>query len=359
MKKIILIIVLMFFTTGCYDYMELNDLSIISGIAIDKDGDKYKVTFEILSDQKSGQETTTGDAITVNGSGTTIADAFNNASKEVPKLAFYPHLKVLVLSEDIAKEKMFDIVDYVLRSPRIRNEFYVVITKEDKASDIFTKASSDIKVVSSQIETMIKNNPRRKNNASPYTFEEIAEEFLNKRTDTAITAINLKNKEISIEGLAVFNNYKLSGFLSSDGAYAYNIMIENAKNIQYTFSCGEEKNITLSIYDASPKIKITEDKKIEINLDVKASIVEYNCDKSLKDPKTYAYFNKKYDSKINKNIEDFYKEILNKKTDILGIEDIYYRETRKNIDWTELDYKINTNLKINNAGLIFEVKNDN
>ena len=53
MKKIILITLLLFFTTGCYDYMELNDLSIISGIAIDKVEDKYKVTFEILNDQKS------------------------------------------------------------------------------------------------------------------------------------------------------------------------------------------------------------------------------------------------------------------------------------------------------------------
>lgn len=356
MKKIILFIILMFFTTGCYDYMELNDLSIISGVAIDKENNKYKITYEILSDQKEGKESSTSKAITVSGTGSSIADAFTNASKEVPKLPFYPHIKVLILSEKVAKEKTFDIVDYILRSPRIRNEFYVVISKEEKASDIFTKASDDIKVVSSQIETMIKNNPRRKNNASTYTFEKVAEQLLNKRTDTVMTTVALKNKDISIDGLAIFKDYKLNSFLSSDGAYGYNILTKNAKNVQYTFSCGENKNITLSIYDAEPKIKVNDKNSISIAVDTKASIVEYNCDKSLKDPNTYDYFNKKYHSKINENIENFYKEILNKKTDILGIEDIYYQNTRKNIDWTKLDYKINTNLKINNAGLIFEVK---
>ncbi len=356
MKKFILIMILLFFLTGCYDYTELNDLSIISGIAIDKHEDKYEVTFEILSNQKAEKETSTEKAITVSATGSTIADAFNNVSKEVPKLSFFPHLKVVVLSEEIAKTKMYDIVDYILRSPRLKNEFYLVVSKEKKASYIFTKASSDIKIVSSQIETMIKNNPQRKNNATPYTFEKIAEEFLDKRTDPAITAISLKDKNISIEGLAVFKDYKLSGFLSSEDSYGYNILTQNAKNVQYTFSCGKEKNITFSIYDAEPKIEITDKEVVKINLNIKATIVEYNCDKSLKDPKTYSYLNKKYDSKINNNIEKFYEEILNKNTDILGIENTYYRKTRKEIDWTKLNYEIKTNLKINNAGLIFEVK---
>lgn len=354
MKKIILIVIMIFFVTGCYDYIELNDLSIISGIGIDKENDEYKVTYEILSDQKSSGQAEK--SIIIEGTGNTIADAFTNANKEVPKLAFYPHLKVLVLSEEIANEKMYDIVDYVLRSPRIRNEFYVVIAKEAKANDIFTKVGDDIKIVSTQIETMLKNNPRRKNNATPYTFEEIAEDFLDKKTDAAITSISLKEKQISIEGLAVFEDYKLKGILSSDASYAYNIFKKNAKNVQYTFSCGQNKNITLSIYDAEPSIEINNDNKLAINVDVKASIVEYNCDKSLKEPDTYEYFNKTYNKEINKHLEDFYKQILEKKTDIIGITNTYYIKKRKDVDWTTLDYKINTNLRINNAGLIFEVK---
>lgn len=354
MKKIILFIIMIFFVTGCYDYVELNDLSIISGIGIDKENDEYKVTYEILSDQKSSQESQK--SLIIEGTGKTIADAFTNATKEVPKLAFYPHLKVLVLSEDIANEKMYDIVDYVLRSPRIRNEFYMVIAKDVQANDIFTKVGEDTKVVSTQIETMIKNNPQRKNNATPYTFEEIAEDFLDKKTDAAITSVSLKDKKISIEGLAIFDDYKLNGILSSNSSYGYNILKSNAKNIQYTFNCGKEKNITLSIYDAEPSIEINDENKVEITVDVKAGISEYNCDKSLKIPDTYDYFNNTYNKEINKQIEMFYKEILNKKTDILGITNTYYIKNRQDIDWTTLDYKIKTNLKINNAGLIFEVK---
>lgn len=353
MRKILLAVVLLFFTTGCYDYIELNDLSIISGIGIDKENDNYKVTYEILNDQKS--ESSNEKAVIIEGTGATISEAFDNANQEVPKLAFYPHLKVVVISEMIAEEKMYDIVDYILRSPRIRNEFYLVVAKDIKANEIFTNASEDIKVASTQIETMLKNNPRRKNNASPYTFEEIAAEFLDKRVDAAITSITLKDKQISIEGLAIFDEYKLKGILSSEASYAYNILKSNAKNIQYTFSCGKDENITLSIYDASPSVIINQKKELEIKIDAKASIVEYNCNKSLKEPQTYDYLNNYYNTKINNHIENFYREISEKKTDILGISNIYFKSHRKDIEWTSLDYKISTNLKINNAGLIFEV----
>lgn len=354
MKKIILIIIFTLFTTGCYDYIELNDLSIISGIGIDKENDEYKITYEILSEQKSSQESQ--NALIVEGTGKTIAEAFNNATKEVPKLAFYPHLKVVVLSEELANEKMYDFIDYILRSPRIRNEFYMVIAKDCKANDIFTKKGKDIKIVSTQIESMIKNNPRTANNAAPYTFEEIAEDFLDKKVDPVMTSISLKDKKLSIEGLAVFHDYKLKGILSSESSYSYNILKNNAKNIQYSFSCGNNKNITLTIYDAEPGIEITNNNKVKINVDVKASIAEYNCDKSLKNPQSYDYFNNIYNAKINNHLKKFYQDILNKESDVLGISNTYYIKRRKSIDWTKLDYEINTNLKINNAGLIFEVK---
>ena len=44
MKKLIILIILLFGVCGCWNYKELDDYSIINGIAIDKDDDKYEVT---------------------------------------------------------------------------------------------------------------------------------------------------------------------------------------------------------------------------------------------------------------------------------------------------------------------------
>ena len=52
MKKFILIIPLLCLLTGCYNYRELNDLAIISGVAVSKVEDTYKITAEVVNPKK-------------------------------------------------------------------------------------------------------------------------------------------------------------------------------------------------------------------------------------------------------------------------------------------------------------------
>ena len=68
MKKIILLLSI-FLLTGCFDYTELNDLSIVSMIIIDKIDNNYSVSFEILNDQKTKDEEV-NTSIIVTSSGT-------------------------------------------------------------------------------------------------------------------------------------------------------------------------------------------------------------------------------------------------------------------------------------------------
>ena len=88
MKKIIFILLIPLFLGGCYDYQELNDLAIISGIAIDYEDD-YEVTFEVLECQKENDEKTSY----VKATGKTISEAFANASLKIPKFLATPFIE--------------------------------------------------------------------------------------------------------------------------------------------------------------------------------------------------------------------------------------------------------------------------
>ena len=44
MKKLIILTLLLFGVCGCWNYKELDDYSIITGIAIDKNEDNYEVS---------------------------------------------------------------------------------------------------------------------------------------------------------------------------------------------------------------------------------------------------------------------------------------------------------------------------
>ena len=84
-KKIITIIYLLFFSlllSGCWDYTSLDEITIVSGMAIDQSEDKkgYHVSLEIFDTTESNKEKIKTAIIESNG--ITLFDAIRNAKKK-------------------------------------------------------------------------------------------------------------------------------------------------------------------------------------------------------------------------------------------------------------------------------------
>ena len=60
MKKILFIIPLILLLTGCYNYREINELAIVSGISITKEGNDIKLTTEVINPKKE-QDASSGE----------------------------------------------------------------------------------------------------------------------------------------------------------------------------------------------------------------------------------------------------------------------------------------------------------
>ena len=87
MKKFILILTFLFLLGGCYDYKELNDYSIVTGISIDKIEDKYEISVLISNSSKSSTETDSKESnvVVYTGKGTTLYSAFKDIGLISPK----------------------------------------------------------------------------------------------------------------------------------------------------------------------------------------------------------------------------------------------------------------------------------
>lgn len=359
MKKLIILISLIFLTSGCYDYVELNNLSIISGISIDYVDDKFLVGYEILNEQKQGTDATTKGTIIVEGKGKNIAEAFLNTAKETPKKPYYAHLKTLIISEEIATNKLENIIDFFLRNTDIRSEFNTVIAKDTDALDMLSSNNKNQPVISDLIETLLNSNKYYKNNTSTAPFEEMVTDILIYGNEAEMAVIEKSGNTLSVRGIGIFNEYKLQGILTPEESITYNVLTGNVLNASYTTSC-DENSITLGIYKSKPEIKVA-DKKIDINLKLFGSVIESNCDYNFKDSKTYDKLNKEYAELIKKKVYEFINTTKTLDSDILGIRRSYYIDSRKknkNI-WKTAKYNVNVDLKINKKGLIFEVHNDN
>ncbi len=355
MKKLIILIGSIFLLTGCYDNIELNDLAIVSGLGIDYYNENFHITYEILNDIKT-EENSAMLSYTVEGDGKTLSEAFANANYRVGKNAYFAHLKIVLLSESIIKDKIPNIIDYLIRDTNIRDEFIPLVTENVKPEEILSHNSKDCPVVSDFLLNLIDNEKYNNNLATNEVYQKVLVKFISDNYDVVLSSITLKDEEISLSHFYIFNGYKVRNKLSIEESSLYNLLTTNVYNVLFKNEY-DNKNISISINNAIQEIDVSKD-KIKIDLKLEGKIIENNANLDLKKEKTYQMLDEDFGQIIAKKVKDFVGNLQKNESDIMGLQDIYYKKWRKQNKglWKSADILVNVDLKINTKGFIFEVE---
>lgn len=359
MKKIIILIFfILFFTTGCYDYIELNELAIVSGISIDYDGKQFKVGYEILNAKNQQQNQEKEKVYLAKGNGNTISDAFYNTSLEIAKTPYLAHLKTIIISEEVAKNHVEEIVDFLIRDNYIRNIFLLVMAKGETAYDILKNHDVNNPVVSTAIKELIDSTSYTNNIASKLNFEKFVTNIIDNRKDTYITSIELKNGNLKLGPLAIFEKYKMQTYLTENESATFNILNNTSKENYFKIKCPEDPNnfIIFSTYGkAKSDISIKND-TVTISTEMEAKITENHCELDFKEIETYEELQKKLNTKLEKDMKEVLDTLIQNNSDALKIKQLYYQTYKKDKDFRKLNYEFKANTIINQNGLVFEVK---
>lgn len=359
MKKTILILLaLLFLTSGCYDYTELNDMAIVSGISVDYENDKFEVAYEILNTINPEDNPESSKVYVTQGSGSSLSEAFSDTSLEIAKVPYLAHLKTLVISEEVARNHVKEIIDFLIRDNHIRNIFYLVIAKDTSAFEIISNTDTNNPVASTAIAKLIDSLLFANNIAANLNYEKFVTNIIDPRKDTYASSIEIKNGILKLGPLAIFKGYNMQTFLSEDESATFNVMNGDSKEIHFTVSCpnDEENDIILTTFN-NPKseIKIDEN-KVKISTEIETRIVENHCKMNFKEIETYESIQKKVEEKLKQDMEEVIKQSIKYDSDILKIKQIYYQKNKKDVDFKLLSYEYEAKAIINRNGLVFEVE---
>lgn len=374
MKKFIIIITLCFCLTGCWDYYELNNVAICTGIAIDKYEDKYEVTYLISNAKKTEVSSKEGEAgtTTYNGVGQTVQDAINDLKLKMPFEPYIGHLIVAIISDELAKEGMGQIMDLLARDTESRDFFYVLLAKETKAKDILEIISPlesfPSQTIASDIETSSSNTSLiykiTYNDFLYNLLEEGKDPILNsvsilgnieKGSDEKTLSSTVPKATIKIETIGIFKDDKLLGYADSDETRGINLLTDDVENFYVKTKC-EDTYIMSYIVNMKSKTKIDVDnKKVDVKITGDATIMEANCNLDLEDPKVI--------EDIGNDINEELVKIINKgsylvqkkyNSDVLGYGmQIHKKNPQKwkevQNDWDNIfkDLEINSKVDIN------------
>ena len=374
--KYLLLIPFLFFITGCWNYQELNQLAITTAMAIDMtdDGD-YKVSLLIANGKNNQTNNREGQSQTVvySGEGDTISRAFREINLQIPKVPYIGHLGVVVVSEDVAKQGMKNVLDYLLRNPESVKRFYLIVAKDDSAEDVI-KVLSPLETFPGQsITTNISLANNQEAISTAITYSKFVESLLKKGKEPSLPSISIsgnpdkgsddKNLESSdiktitkLGPIALFNDDKLVYIASKTESRGINIITNQIDEMIVENSC-DEGHIVVNLTGVSTKIDVSlknNQPHVKINVTSGGAIQEITCDKNIQDSEVISKIESKVTSKLKDKLKTAVEITQTYESDIFGIGNLFYKKYPsyfEKIDhWNEIyktlsfDYNVNIHL---------------
>jgi spore germination protein KC len=388
MKKWLLLPILAVLLTGCWDKVELNDVSIITGIAIEKGEEApYKMSVSSINSIELTKTSATGGTPSTVFSleGESVSELSNKMNIGLTRKQIYSHTRIVVIDEEIAKEGMLEFLDFLERSGEFRNDFNILISKGVKASDILKITYSVQKDPSMKIHKQAQALLTEWGGDPGVRLTDFISSLVVEGKHPVASVVSIKgdpkkgasvdnnkmldpNAIVTMEGLGIFKYDQLIGVLSLEDTRSY-LWTEDLKQTNISVPCNgetEEKkrfNDIRIISTSSKKETKYKNGKAELIINVigEADLVGTQCSAQLTEAKTF----EKYEKQAEKYIEDEIKKTINKvqeeyQIDSFGFGVSLNRSNHKAFkkikkDWdqyfTEAEVKVKANIFLRRSGI--------
>ena len=181
--KYLVLLIIPLLLSGCYNYRELNDLAIVTGISIDydKESETFKVIVQVINPIKEQDATSSGEPSFINyeSVGRSLQEAFRLVILDSPKQLYGSQVQVLILSETVLDGHLPDVIDYFIRDPELRSEFKVIIARNQKSLEGITIQTLLNNLSSSNILDSLETQEKREGIANVSTLNDITNMYLN------------------------------------------------------------------------------------------------------------------------------------------------------------------------------------
>lgn len=348
MRKIAVVLILIpsLLLTGCWNAREINELGFVLSIALDKTDHGFKVTAQIAAPE-TFSKTPSGSASIqkkpfwiVSSTGKTIFEAIRNMASISSRRIFWAHIKVIIISEKLARSDTLEIFDFFTRNPELRLRTLIAVTPDDagKLIEIVPEMEKDPALY---LEKIIETDNLTGKSYS-IMLKDFLEDYLDPNMGPVTSRIVLdKSKSHSIlktSGAYVFDTNKVAVSLNEEETRGLLWTKNKMKDSIMVVNCPEDNMlVTLEIKDGESSYKSYLDNGIPhfiINIKVNASIVEQSCRTDFNNKQKLNQMSKSLEKAIYKDIQSTITIAKDSHIDFLGLSRILHRQHKK--EWHQV-----------------------
>lgn len=195
---IIILIILIAFPTSLSNQTKINMRVIVTGIAVDKSGDEFEVTAQIVKPSVGSKTAGGGASIDyISDKGKTLSGAVSKMAFKAGKASAFSHTNFVILGKDMLQEDVTESLDYFIRDKIIKNSALILFS-EEKASDEMKKTKNTDQSVGMGLQKVFLFKEHESDGLMTTTME-----FLNQNRGLSKTAtvsvLSLKTNEESMQ----------------------------------------------------------------------------------------------------------------------------------------------------------------
>lgn len=352
-KFFLFIIILSLLLTGCVEEETIDDVNLVTVMAFDRtEENKLRGTAVIntyLKDQPVKD-------FLIGEKSELSREVISNLQRKTPEPLVVGKLQVVLFGKKLADVGINEIVDTLQRDAAISDRLLLVVTRGE-AKNIL-EADFGTEGASRFISSLILHN--KLNRDLPMTnLHVFLYQYYSRGHDPYLPILKESDKKIEIDGLALFDNHKLVGEISTGKLLFFKVLADQYSKGVYTLELPEsQKKVGINSIYSSRKFKLisTNPLKVEINVHIEGYINEYTGKKITQEiiNEVEVAFSKKVENESEALIEKF-REL---KIDPLGIgDDIRSKSREFDIDkWREkipeLEVDVKADVLISETGVI-------
>lgn len=372
MRFLLLIITLISLSlSGCWDRQELEDFAYIVSMGVDKSPNgQYDFTFRITvpgrveTDGSKGGQSPGKVSKLITVTANTFHESLSLLSVGVERQLSFDHCKVLLFSEELARQDLSALLDSFLRENQLRLTLQVWTVRNRPARDVFMVATPVLEQSISRYIESLNTKQREESRVHTVTLKDLAVPLEMYHYDVILPSFGInelveeehkKNKDmneltptkeyrehiekkkgsspfagetsrsggnpISFSGGIVFRIGKMAGELNSSELRSYTILTDKFNKGMFTFSYPEdEKNFfSVQLKTARPrKINLEqhgEKLKIQVKVSLEGSLKSLPANYQIVTPEGFENLNRYIEEQLKGRLEDTIKKCQEMKAD--------------------------------------------
>ncbi|MDX9871974.1 MAG: Ger(x)C family spore germination protein [Clostridia bacterium] len=361
MKKVLLTVFALFImalSTGCWEAVDISNQAFVTTLAIDKgEGNKkFIVSTEIVKPGMLFEKEADGKAYLMESAeGDSIAEALEHIQTRIPRLLSLSHLRVMLVGEALAKDHFFDAIEFIQKYPEKALRLRLMFIKDTESRAVLAARPAIGRYIAEDLVLM----SRLENKSAMMHTNKLIDFIGDMRSRGGqgmgtMLSLEEEGQKIIYKGTAVFDKYKLVGWLDGSETKAanwivgdgYDTVLLNAGHGIYAY-CVEDRNLSIKpVWNEQGALSFT------IRLKTDGILVdEQGYDYDMRRPQHIAQvekiFSEEVAAQIRSAVEKSQKEIG---VDYLGLGEYLYRQDPqkfKALDWEKVYPDIPVNVEVN------------